>query len=123
MAVSRIQVVKVTCWVLTWPPSQISFLTSYSSYLFITLENSQIEFYLNDKPLSDQKCTPQILNGATTLFSIIPFLVFLWNNKFSTDAVCPYIFSNSKLDFFTITCQFDTILTRNLWKSQVLNRV
>jgi hypothetical protein len=59
--------------------------------------------------------TSNLTVATPTFFNIISRIIFNQKNKYPSEAICPYIFSNSKLTILAIFFQIKTILISNLW--------
>jgi hypothetical protein len=92
--------------------------------LTVSFVNSQIEFYINGTSINDLKCSNKLIPSYQiypTIFNIFSKLIFQLDDKYPSQPICPYIFSNSRLLEMDIFHQIDAILVKNMVKFQLCN--
>jgi hypothetical protein len=101
--------------VVSWP--------SGISQVSIEIDQSQIHFYINGKPLSNYTCSPGMMahffnsnnkSNSASFFNAFSAISFNSQNQYSAQPICPYIFACSKLVMMTINGQ----TASNNWKFQ-----
>jgi hypothetical protein len=84
----------------------------------ISFQKSQIRFYINGTRMENLKCSKGLINGTSTFFNTFSTVVFYDDkNKYPDQPVCPFIFSNAELAYFTIMNQ----TKNNLFRFQSVN--
>jgi hypothetical protein len=86
----------------------------------IIFQQSQIEFYINGTSLSNLQCSRDIVSAYNaTFFNMFTSIVFLQQNKYPSQPVCPFIFTNTQvLNELRIFNQLNSSRTKNLWQFQ-----
>jgi hypothetical protein len=91
-------------------------------------EQSRIDFYINGTRASDMPCSPDLIPSATrtssssssssssTLFSSFQNIGFYWQNSYSEQPVCPFLFTNAVVSTLLVYNQIDAILVSNLFR-------
>jgi hypothetical protein len=92
----------------------------------LDLRFSTIDFYVNNSPPSDYACTPDLIpDHSHTSVSLFSTNIYSLNlnrgNKYSSQAICPYVFKNSNIAQFFLSYQVDSFLFVNLLRFQADN--
>jgi hypothetical protein len=82
----------------------------------IEIDHSQIEFFMNGKPLSDYPCLADMMNSFlnsnvsnnNSFFSAFSEISFNSQNQYSSQPICPYIFAYANLYIMTLSGQTET---------------
>jgi hypothetical protein len=101
------------------------YLNVFNIDFHIQLFQSEIEFFIGNKPQSELACTRDIiLQKETTIFSKLSYNVtsILFGNhiKYDTKPICPFIFAYTQLVEIDIINQVDSFLFKNLLRFQIV---
>jgi hypothetical protein len=88
---------------------------------------SKIEFHVNSTPPTGYICSPNLLpdDSATSvslLSSHIKSIIIIYGNKYSSSAICPFLFKNAQLtDGMRLEFQVQSFLFVTLFRFQQVN--